>query len=68
MRTPDCLSKYARSLPISCLSAAPTNGNHGSIGATTGNSQLSGRREDKLESATGSRETQYAANHLWFGC
>ena len=60
--------KDVKSLPISCLFAAPTTGNLGSRGVTTGNSQMSGRKEDKLESATGNRKTQNAANHLWFGC
>jgi hypothetical protein len=62
------LLKDARSLPISCLFAAPTTGSLRSSGATTGNSQLSGEKEDKLESATGSKETQDAADYLWFGC
>ena len=68
LEKPDCRLIDAKSLPISCLFAAPTTGNLGSSGAITGNSEISGGKEDKLESAIGSRKTQDAANHLWFGC
>jgi hypothetical protein len=67
-RRPDCRLQDAKSLPISCLYAAPTTGNLGSSGATTGKSQNAGRKEDKLESETRSRKTQKPANDLWFGC
>jgi hypothetical protein len=60
--------KGAESLPISCLSCAPTAGNVRQIKARTSNSQINGRKEDRLKSATNSKGRQGAANHLCFGC
>ena len=60
--------KDAKALPISCLFPAPTSGNMGSGGAITGNWQIAGRKEDKLESAIRSNGRQGAAIHLRFGC
>jgi len=65
---PDRRSKAAKSLPISWLFPAPTRGNLGSTGATTGNLQIAGRMEDSLESAIGNNQRQDTANHLRFGC
>src|SRR5689334_5420182 len=62
------LPRRAESLPISCLSCAPTAGIVGPTGATTGSSQIIGGKNDRLQSAIGSKGRQDAANHLCFGC
>ena len=57
-----------QTLPISCVSYAPTAGNVGPTKASPSNSQIAGRKEDRLKSATRNKQKQNTANHLCFGC